>query len=258
VEATPSKPEVSEVPGEQRTAAVMVLAGAGSLAVEGAVHVVRGAASRLHPMAEAVLSPPMLPPRLRPARVLGALARRGEDRRRAVLGGTVRLLDMLVPIALDEVLRRADLTARVMQYVDLDRVVAGVDLDAAADRIDVDAVARRVDLDLAASRIDVDAVASRLDLDAVVHRLDLAGIAEEVVAAIDLPEIIRQSSGSIASDTMRGARMQGIAADEAVSRIRHRLWTRRGGGVAGEGTDDAHPVPAPTAPPTGPPTPAPS
>ena len=221
---TQPDPGARDLDPEQRVSPVspvMVLAGAGSVALDGALQVARGAVSVLHPVAEAV------PTRLRPARVLRALARRGEQQRRAVLAGTARLLDLVVPVVLDEVLRRVDLTAKVTQYVDVDRLAAAVDLNAAAERIDVNAVASRVDLDLAASRIDVDAVASRVDLDAIVRRLDLIGIAEEVIAAIDLPEIIRDSTGSIASDTVHGTRMQAIAADEAVARVRHRLWTRR-------------------------------
>ena len=65
------------------------------------------------------------------------------------------------------------------------------------------------------------------------------------------------SSASVASDTVRGVRMQGIAADEALGRVRDRLWIRRGrgrtgtptaGSGAGEAVDmtpgvDAGPIP---------------
>jgi hypothetical protein len=53
------------------------------------------------------------------------------------------------------------------------------------------------------------------------------GLAEEVIDAVDLPEIIRESTGSMASDTVRGARMQGIHADEAVGRAMDRILLRR-------------------------------
>jgi hypothetical protein len=166
-----------------------------------------------------------------------------------------RVLDMAVPAVLDEVLRRVDLTGTVRRYVDLDALVSGVDLDAAAARLDVDAVAGRLDVDAVAARldveavvdrldltrivrervdldglvagVDVDAVAARLDIDQVIARIDLVGLAEDVIAAIDLPEIIRESSASVASDTVRGARMQGISADEAVGRAVDRLRHRR-------------------------------
>lgn len=243
------------------------------------------------PLARAALDPPLVPERLRPGRWLRALGRRGEAERQDSRQDVSRLLDALVPVVAEAVLERADLTAMVKRYVDLDSVVAAVDLDAAAKRIDVDAIVAEVDLDAAAARIDVDAVARRLDVDAVLDRMDLTavvhdrvdlnvlvpmvldrvdldavarrldieavldridltavvldrvdlevlvqavldridlpGLAAEVIDAVDLPEIIRESTGSMASDTVRGARMQGIAADETVARIRDRLLLRR-------------------------------
>lgn len=161
-----------------------------------------------------------------------------------------RLLDMLVPVVVAEALSRAGLTESVVDYVDLDAVVAAVDLDAAAARLDVDAVVGRADLDAVAERLDVDAVVRRVDLDAALDRLDLTDVvltrvdldvlvaavldrvdlprlAEEVIDEIDLPDIIRESTGSMASDTVQGARMQGISADEAVGRAVDRLLLRR-------------------------------
>ena len=154
-----------------------------------------------------------------------------------------------MPLVARELVRRIDLTAVVRQYVDLDSVVAGVDLDAAAVRLDLDAIVHRldltgivrervdldylvgtVDLDAAAAHLDVDAVARRLDLDAVIDRIDLAGLAQEVIAEVDLPEIIRESTGSVASDTVRGVRMQSISADDALGRAVDRLRFRRGRG----------------------------
>ncbi|WUV23778.1 hypothetical protein OG555_36420 [Kribbella sp. NBC_01484] len=62
----------------------------------------------------------------------------------------------------------------------------------------------------------------------VLKRIDVAGMAEGVIAEVDLAEIIRQSSGSVASDTVRGVRMQGISGDQAVGRVVARLKLRRG------------------------------
>jgi predicted RNase H-like nuclease len=77
------------------------------------------------------------------------------------------------------------------------------------------------------ARIDIDAIVSRVDIDAIVRRLDLVGLAEEVVNGIDLPEIIRESTGSMASDVVRDARMQSIDADAAIARIVDRILRRR-------------------------------
>jgi hypothetical protein len=120
------------------------------------------------------------------AHTAGSMARQGRSAVRGMLGRPARLLDALVSAAAAQVLQRADLTALVIRYVDLDQVVA---------RIDVNAVARRIDVDA-------------------------------LLAAIDLPEIIRESTGTLASDTVRRARMRGIAADEAVDQVRNRLLRR--------------------------------
>ena len=63
--------------------------------------------------------------------------------------------------------------------------------------------------------------------DEVLARIDMAGLAEGVIAEVDLAEMIRQSTGSVASDTVRGVRMQGISGDEAVGRVVARLRLRR-------------------------------
>ncbi|HEU5269101.1 MAG TPA: hypothetical protein VFU36_04190 [Jatrophihabitans sp.] len=159
-------------------------------------------------------------------------------------------------VPIDRFLDRVDLDA-VARRIDVDAVIDRADLDAVARRIDVDAVIDRVDLNLLAKRIDVDAVAARLDLDTVVARIDLVGLARYVIEAIDLPEIIRASSGSIASDAVRGVRMQTINADAQVSRIAERFRLHRrhpdggqpdaghpdGGQLAGEQLDGHRPDP---------------
>ena len=145
----------------------------------------------------------------------------------------------------EAVLDRLDLTEVVLRRVDLERLVevvlAAVDLDAVAARLDVEAVLNRLDLtELVLSRVDL----GRL-VDAVLAHVDLVGIAEDVIDAVDLPDIIRESTGSMASDTVRGARMQSIAADEALGRAVDRLLLRRGRARApvSEGADGSPQLP---------------
>jgi hypothetical protein len=207
------------------------------------------------PVASALLRPPMVSPRYQPITWLTGLARRGGKRRDELQRELSALLDVMVPAVVDALLRRIDLTETVKRYVDLDSIVAEVDLDAAAVRLDVDAIldrldlteivrerveldelvaavdldkaVGRVDLDKAVSRVDLDAVAIRIDLDALIDRIDLVELAEGVIAEVDLPEIIRESTSSVASDTVRGVRMQGISGDEALGRAVGRLRLRR-------------------------------
>jgi len=132
------------------------------------------------------------------------------------------------------IIDRVDVDA-VVGRADLDRAVARVDIAAIIDRVDVDAVVARADLDRAVARvdlqriidrIDVDGVVARADLDAVVAKLDLIALAEYVVEGIDLPGIIRSSTGSMASEGLREVRRQGIGADERVAHVVDRLLHR--------------------------------
>lgn len=121
----------------------------------------------------------------------------------------------LVSAALDQI----DLTDLVISRVDLERVVT-----AALDELDLTAlVMQRVDLEKV-----VNGALDELDLTALVmQRVDLPGIADYVIDAIDLPEIIRESTGSMASETIQGIRVQGIQADRALNRVVDKMLIRR-------------------------------
>lgn len=180
------------------------------------------------PVLGVALHPPLLDERYHPATMLGGLARRGQVRRTAISRDLMALLDIVVPAVTTALIARMDLTEMVRRYVDLDGLVAGVDIDGIAAQLDLDAVVERldlnaivreqVDLDGLVGGVDIDAIAARIDIEAVINRIDLVSLVEVVIAEIDLPEIIRESSGSMASETVRGVRMQGFTADEALGR----------------------------------------
>ncbi len=237
--------------------AVDVVAGLSTLVFEGAGAVGRSARPLAGALGSAMLRPPLLPRQLHPARFLAPLAERGAAERRALTRSASGWLDALVPMVLTEVLRRVDVTELVLRHLDVDQIVTAADLDEAAarldvgrvlDRVDVDEVVRRVDVDVVAQRLDLDTFLARRDLTALVlghvdldvlvaaclEHLDLVALAEQVIDGVDLPGIIRESTGTMASDTVRGARMQGIAADEAVGRAVDRLLLRRSRRVPAE------------------------
>lgn len=202
----------------------------------------RRAGSMLRPAVHLALDPPFLPARLRPRRWLAPMSRKGAELRADLRLLLTRTLDDLLPVVLAEVLRRARLTDLVIEFVDLDRIVSEVDLDAAVATVDLGKVVDRVEVGEVVAKVDMDAVIERLDLTAIVlqqvdleavvtavlARIDLVELATEVIEGVDLPDIIRESTGTMASDTVRGVRMQGIAADEAVGRVVDRLLLRRG------------------------------
>jgi hypothetical protein len=122
----------------------------------------------------------------------------------------------------------ATLAAAVLDEIDLDQVVARINLNQIAARIDLDAVVDRVDIDAIAQRIDLDAVVARVDLDAILARIDLPGLTEQVIDEVDLGELIRESSSTMASETVDALRVQGMRVDGLVSRIVDRILLREG------------------------------
>jgi hypothetical protein len=232
--------------------------GVAAIPIWAAVSVTKGLARAAAPIGHVVLHPPLIDKRLHPARALDSafdmLSVRGRTARSSAEDGFKRLVAAVVPAVVQEVLDTLDLNAIVRERVDLNGLVASVDIDAIINRVDIDDVVRRVDLDAIVDRIDVDIVAKRLDIDAVadridldriverldldkivarvdvdavIDRVDLVAIAEQVIADIDLPEIIRESSGSMASEVVRDVRVQSIEADERVAHIIDRLLRRR-------------------------------
>ncbi|MDQ1633344.1 MAG: hypothetical protein QOJ32_153 [Frankiaceae bacterium] len=234
---------------------VLLGAGAGLFRLaERSVHRVSNMARPLAgSLAAVALRPPGLPERLHPETQLRLLAERGRRERVTVEQSGAELLRVLVPLIVDKLLdsidmmgivRRIDLDAAV-RTVDIDaiarrldlgavfdsapieRIVTRVDVDAIAERVDLEPIVKRVDVDAVVAAVDLDAVAARLDLDAIIARVDVVGIAQEVVEALDLPEIIRRSTGSMSSDAVRGVRMRSMQADESVARLTDRLLGRR-------------------------------
>lgn len=205
---------LTRVPPARRVA-VDVVIGGGAVAYEVAGRV----AGRLAFAARSITGgTARLPLMDGPQRAVSRLAARGRQERAAAGADLERLAEALVPVVTAAVLDRLDLTTVVRDRVALDAIVAEVDVDAVAARVDVDAVVERV---------NVDAIARRVDIDAIVERLDLISLANRVIDGIDLPEIIRESTGSVTGDMVRGVRMQGIEADQAVAGLVARLLRRR-------------------------------
>ena len=216
-------PRVS--PDAQR--ALDVTLGLAGMTVGAAVVAVRTAHRVTAPVTRLLWRPPLLPRSLHPATILEEAARTGRAEQVALRRRFEVLLDAWAPVLVEAVVERIDLTRLVREHVDLDALVASVDLDAAVARVDLDAAVARVDLDAIAATLDVDAVVARADLDRVIARIDIVRIVEEVLDAIDLPAIIRDSTGSMASETVRGVRMTGVSADDALSRVVDRALFRR-------------------------------
>jgi hypothetical protein len=138
---------------------------------------------------------------------------------------TIDLEAIVKTIDLDAIVKTVDLEA-IVDRVDLDRVATRIDVDAIISRVDIDQIASGIDLDAIVARIEPDTVVARVDVEAVLDRLDLAAIARQVLEAIDLPGILRESTGAVSSQAARVVRTEGMHADESVSRFIDRVLLR--------------------------------
>jgi hypothetical protein len=138
---------------------------------------------------------------------------------------TIDLDAIVKTIDLDAIVKTVDLEA-IVDRVDLDRVATRIDVDAIISRVDIDQIASGIDLDAIVARIEPDTVVARVDVEAVLDRLDLAAIARQVLENIDLPGILRESTGAVSSQAARVVRTEGMHADESVSRFIDRVLRR--------------------------------
>src|SRR5689334_5086911 len=157
-------------------AAVAVLLGAGALAWRVADRVTAPARRLVGGLAGALVGPA----------AAGPTAARGRALRAEWAVLLARTAGHVAREVVAVVLPALDLTALVLQHVDLDRIAAALDLDAAVARVDLDAAVARVDLDAAVARVDLDAAVARVDLDAAVARVDL----DAAVARVDIGAIV--------------------------------------------------------------------
>ena len=89
---------------------------------------------------------------------------------------------------------------------------------AAFDRLDLPVLVR--------DHVDLDAVVETVDIDAILARIDLLGLATYIINGIDLPVIIRESTGGVTTEVLRGARQHSYEADQTVARVIDRVLLR--------------------------------
>ena len=176
---------------------------------------------------ELVKNPPLIPPALTLGSMLDRLGARGRNVRQTATGdltsATTGTLDAvvpgLVPGLVGQVVDRVDVTALVLDVVDVDRIVTTV-----LDGMDLtDVVISRVDLDRIVTK-----VLDGMDLTELVRtRVDVAGLAEDVIDDVDLPEIIRDSTTGVAADVINQGRLVALSGDELVNHWVDKFLFRR-------------------------------
>lgn len=124
----------------------------------------------------------------------------------------------------------AGLVGAVASVID-HTVIAGV--NAALDRvvpIAVNVVVNRIDLtQIVLDRVDIDAIVARANMDEIIDRVPMVDIANYIIDEIDLPKIIRESTGGIATDAVNAARLQSLSLDEFINKIADSIIFRRKG-----------------------------
>ena len=119
-------------------------------------------------------------------------------------------------------------------------VVVDPILDAVVPRV-ADAVLDRLDLtQIVLDHVDVDAIVAKADIEAVIDRVPIVPIADYVIDEIDLPQIIRQSTGGVATDAINSVRVQTFGADQWVSRLTDAIVRRRQRNVHAPGDRESH------------------
>jgi len=113
-------------------------------------------------------------------------------------------------------------TERVVDTVDPDIVLQHVDINALLSRVDLDAVLARVDMDALLARIDLNTLLADVDLDALLRNVDL----EALVRRSGIPDIVAESTYSMAGSALDLARRQLVGLDVVVDRIVDRLMRR--------------------------------
>jgi hypothetical protein len=116
------------------------------------------------------------------------------------------------------VAQRVPVVGSVLTALDRRGAAALSGPDGVPDRA-VEATVRRV---VAAALRDVDLT------DLINEHVDLVVIANRIVDGVDLPSIIRDSTGSMRSEAVTGVRMQGMRADDAVTGIVDKVFRRNG------------------------------
>lgn len=157
------------------------------------------------------------------------VARAAEAVGRAAIGTTHRSVAATMHVLPIREIVDALPVDEIVAKVDLDALLGRVDVNAMLQRVDVAAIVGRIDVEEIVARVDVNAMLERVDVNALVARIDVAGVIAEVLEELDIRSIVRESTVSVAGQTVEAVRTQAMAADEIVARVVDRLLLRRRG-----------------------------
>jgi hypothetical protein len=86
--------------------------------------------------------------------------------------------------------------------------------------ITVNAVISRVNItEIVIQHVDINAIVARANIDPILDRIPMAEIADYVIEEIDLPALVRESTGGVADNILGLLRFQAIETDNFISSV---------------------------------------
>jgi hypothetical protein len=186
-----------------------------SVAAEGGRLVADALTSRVFDLAEALHADPA--DAAKPSGARASPAESASDAEHG-LGGAVHSLASSASRA------AADAASTIAASV-VPAVVERLDVNALLAKVDVNALVARVDIDGILDSVDPNPLLERVDVDALVQKVDVGAIAGEALEAIDVGDLIQESTASMATDTLEAIRVQAIRGDDLLARAVD--WTLR-------------------------------
>ncbi len=91
----------------------------------------------------------------------------------------------------------------------------------------VNAIVTRIDInEIVKEHVDVNEIVAQADITPILDRVPMAEIADYVIEEIDLPSLVRESTGGVADGLLGTLRFQAIQTDNFVSQIIDRILFR--------------------------------
>jgi hypothetical protein len=92
----------------------------------------------------------------------------------------------------------------------------------------VNAVVSRINLtDIVVQHVDVNAIVARADINPILDRIPMTEIADYVIEEIDLPSLVRQSTGGVADDILGMLRFQAAETDNFITNVVDKVLFRK-------------------------------
>lgn len=92
----------------------------------------------------------------------------------------------------------------------------------------VNAVVSRVNLtEIVVQHVDINAIVARADINPILDRVPMTEIADYVIEEIDLPSLVRESTGGVADDILGLLRFQAIETDNFITGIVDKVLFRK-------------------------------